>query len=177
MRHLNQSASGAAEQKYLRCVLSLGCSHRKTARSSRHALDQLTKIQMEHHWHHWYRTLEDSIMHNTSNVHYTGRAVGLGAARRYRFVPLLFRVRGFSKLFEILLTSACNTAGGVDEALAWSGTLGSAFTRFSPALDYEVQLDSTDLSALLRLVCDTEVSARRSRDELEALCILLDAAD
>lgn len=56
LRHLNHSTNNAEEHKYLRLVLSLGCSHRKTARSSRHALDQLTRIQIERHWHHWYPT-------------------------------------------------------------------------------------------------------------------------
>lgn len=45
--------------------------------------------------------------------------------------------------------------------------------RFSPKVNYDLPLDTTNLSLIIQLLADTELGCRQSHDEIEAVCHLL----
>ena len=101
IRQLNREVSHLEDRTHLRLVLSLGCSFQSPRKVSWSQIEALSHIRRQYSW-----------------------------CRFYRYLPELFRISGVAKLVKILMDSACDTCGGIDEGIAWASTVGAAFVRF-----------------------------------------------
>lgn len=101
IHHLNRDVTDLKDKTHLRLVISLGCSFQTPQKSSNRQIGKLSRIRRKYNWYY-----------------------------SLRYVPDIFRISGVAKLLKILMGSACDTTGGVDEGIAWASSIGAAYMRF-----------------------------------------------